>query len=153
MSKSYLAAGLALMALASCDQASPDVKACEGYIKANLLAPSTYKRIGVLKTDQAMTAPEFTAAVGLDHQTSTQQLALRNEAARGLALRTVSITYESENGFGVPVREDKICAFKVVGGVPEVAPADRDGARLDKAVRELNDKIGVKKAPFECCLT
>ncbi|MDO9489032.1 MAG: hypothetical protein Q7J32_11705 [Sphingomonadaceae bacterium] len=102
-----LAGAASLSMLGGCDfikGGSGEIARCEAFVKAQLRSPSTYKRVHASVFDsRLLTAAEFQERLG--DKVPPPESALR--------LRSVSLTYEADNGFGVPIEERADCQFKV----------------------------------------
>ena len=150
--------------LAACDK--PDVAACEQFIQAGLKAPSTYRRITIESHDIPTTRRQFWADAGLpdpikDPSSTIRALAQLEDRAK-ITRRTTYISYDADNGMGVPIRGLNSCTFKLVDG--ELPSADRLRAAATSAASEEGDAVLIergllppefsKKKPnvgFECC--
>lgn len=153
-----------LCLLAGCGQ--PDVEACETFIKSELQAPATYRRVAITKVDSAlMSMSEFRRRTGIPDLRRDENETLRRygELREGdrPSLRTLGITFEADNGYGVPVRATRVCAFKLIDGkLP-------DGAEIESTARDAALKANSKQligagllpnAPassdrkYDCCL-
>jgi len=86
------------------------VAGCEDYLKDGLKAPSTYKRIDARETIAPISPARLKAMGGttLDLPWETKYW-----------LHTVSISYEAENSFGVPIRSGDACVFSETGDEPD----------------------------------
>lgn len=113
---------LAALALASCSsQKTLAVDACEGYIKAGLRSPSTYKVVETTLNDPI-------------------------KADSGRFVRTISISYDAANAFGTPIRGAEICSF-VVDSSGNFAKNLKVEADLASARRALGEGGGCCISP------
>lgn len=90
--------------LSSCGKtgasAGAEIAACETFIQGALRSPSTYKRISLGQSDRAVAVVDYNAYKGLNAS-----------AGDNPAVRTVSISYDSANAFGTPIRGNQQCDF------------------------------------------
>jgi hypothetical protein len=107
--------------------------ACEAYVKDGLKAPSTYSRVSASSNIESK------------------------------ELGSVSIEYDAENSYGVPLRGRQSCAFKLdeEGKWPEPWAANfaAEGSVLEKHTRSINspgnpdsDLKATGSSGYDCCL-
>lgn len=103
------------------------VVGCEEYVKDGLKAPSTYKRIGARDTAAPVSATDL-KKLGVEMRSDpTWQT--------NYWLHTVSITYDAENSFGVPVRSGEVCTLMEIGAEPDRSrPTKADQALVNISV-------------------
>lgn len=85
---------------------TPQVKACEGYIKSRVISAPSYMRLGVDKRAEIITDKELDAL----------RPRPANQRPGEPMLYTVSIEYRDLNPYGVPLDLAGICAFEMRDG-------------------------------------
>jgi hypothetical protein len=105
LASSFLAGGCGFL-----DQwQHPEVAACEHFIKESLASPSSYKRIEFLTADEAISVEDYASGEGWEPNSAFYDLA--KERAVDPAIRSVSIEYDAQNGFGALIRQYEHCEF------------------------------------------
>lgn len=90
---------------------SPFLRDCEKAIGERLLAPSTYKRVSAVETEEVLTLDGWRAVA--DPKIAMPEAAVKSnidagKPPKGLMAR---IEYDAANGYGVPIRKTAICTF------------------------------------------
>lgn len=80
------------------------VKACEAALQDRLKAPSTYKRINLIRLDETLTANEYARG---DQDVFDKWIKSEKKPVR----HTAVITYDAANSFGVPIRGIAKCSI------------------------------------------
>lgn len=147
------AVGLPVIFLMGCDwfEERPEILQCERWVQLGLAAPSTYKRIGVEIADSPpLSREEFQIRAGLD----------RAPQETGLRIRTVYLSYDAANGFGVPIRNTKACLFQVseadrTRDLYRAVEMDRPGPPwrgLNEGSPELEAELKERWRADACCI-
>ncbi|MDB5586195.1 MAG: hypothetical protein JWP26_1165 [Devosia sp.] len=91
------------------------LKACEGSLKQRLAAPSTYARIDLAETATPLTADQWATLAKAQGNRSASIIEFYvQEIGAGTVrprLFTVNLTYDADNGFGVPLRSYAQCTY------------------------------------------
>lgn len=144
----YLAAGVlagSILLLAGCNP-SPEISACETFIKEKIATPATFKVV------------------------NASSLPSTGKGIRGLKpsdeIRLVTIEYDAENIYGAPIRKVDACVFPVrAGRLPPAQDMQGDaevagfGAKL-RAIGPLEEADLIEKADalnrderhYDCCI-
>ena len=87
-------AAVGIINLGGCKRTPPEMADCEAIIQRKLLAPTTYRRISAdsLRMDDLKPPAQW-----------------------------VVVEYDASNAYGVPVRERKICKYRLLNGAPDIA--------------------------------
>ena len=112
-----------------------EIAQCEAFVRGQLKAPSTYKRVHALASDSSLlTAREFQERLGDPVPPPESRLRLRD----------VSLTYEAQNGFGVPIEQTAYCQFKIT-------EEDRESELISPLAvsREIEEKVARESAQEE----
>lgn len=130
---------LILLALAGCE--GREIAACEEFLKDGLRSPSTYRRVSLTTRDEATTAQRIVELGGR-----------QPPAGQSLALRTITIEYDANNAFGIPIRGAGQCGFllrdgslagqQLLDSQVRLASARRDGRMLERQ----------PEPQYPCCL-
>ncbi len=122
------------VAIAAC--AKPEISACEEFVKGGLRAPATYRRVSLETRDERVTWDEYLRESPSDRGNEM----LKRAFDLGQERRIVSLTYDAQNGFGVPVRNMTRCAFRLSEG--KLANRNlKTTVRLAIAQRELRQSV------------
>lgn len=125
----------AALMLTGCNR--PEVTACENFVRDGLRSPSSYRRIGIETSDQAMSLSEFRNITG-DKPGGVLEVMTDNAHKHGI--RTVSLEYDAQNGFGATLRETRQCYFRMRDGeLQGTASTFAAKAKLQKVNREFRD--------------
>lgn len=116
-----------LLSLTSCDEVSslfvsPEVRACEYFLKDRLQSPASYQRISETSWDEPVSASDLRAMKG--------DRSLPSLPNRDPALRMVGVIYDAQNAYGTPLRLGEVCAFETDGGKLPDADMMMSRARL-----------------------
>jgi len=149
-----------MVILCGCDK--PEVQMCEAFIKSDLKAPATYQRISYsARQHHFSTWPEYRRFTG-DYQNTLYQLAHHGEEdPSGPYLKTVTIDYDAQNGFGVPLRGSETCGFSRrfdrSTGSQALGSLILGAAERTRDLKKIDDNVGVEKSDdprgvFPCCI-
>jgi hypothetical protein len=148
------AAGL----LAGCG--SPDVAACEEFIKGTLDTPATYKRADVRIIDEPnLELARYLEQTGLKPPATEAYRVIRDiEVEQGLGLRRLVILFDADNAYGTPIRRAQTCAFKLDGGRVSETDLSITSAQAAAAMERLRSMgelpVGAESSlKFPCCLS
>lgn len=108
------------LVLAGCYSAdTPLVQACEVALKKRLLAPATYRRVGVVESQSAMPLEEY-----LTNERSDSIKDFYRKLGKQPVRARAIIEYDAANAFGTPLRSFADCTYEAssadaVSGVSE----------------------------------
>ena len=114
----------------------PEVSACEEFVKAGLSAPATYRRVtSEIRVERVSWAQHLEESPG-DRDNDL----LKRAFDLGQDRRIVSLTYDAQNGFGVPIRNTMQCAFRLSEGKLTDHNLEK-AVQLAVAQRELRQSV------------